>query len=86
MLKVETIVTQNVVVDVTKIPSGVVITLESVHGLNKVVDSSTPIIMLYVGEWTLTAGDVTADQLRLIIPDYEIKESEGKLIVVVTSL
>ena len=85
-LKVETIVTETVTIDTIKIPAGVVITLESEHGLNKVIDAETPKIILYVGEWTVTSGNVTAEELRLIVPEFTVKEVDGEVVLVVTKL
>ena len=82
-ISINTIVTKLVTVDTTKIPTGASITLESAHGLNKVIDSSTTSVVLYAGEWTITSTTLDLETLKSIF-NYEIVNKDGVYVVIVT--
>ncbi|MBR4999224.1 MAG: InlB B-repeat-containing protein, partial [Clostridia bacterium] len=63
------------------IPTGKSITIESAHGLNKVIDKYTGAVKLYDGIWTIVATTLTLDEIKLVFPNYTVTSSNGVITV-----
>ena len=81
-LTIDTIMTAMVSINTNIIPENASITLESIHGLNKVIDSSTEFVMLYSGRWTITSTSLSLAQLQQVFA-YTIEEVNGTYVVIV---
>ena len=82
-LTVLTVINKEVYIVKSAIPEGESITIESEHGLNKVIDSDTNSVMLYSGTWTVTVGNLPLEVLEQVFPAYKVQTSGNTYVIIV---
>ena len=84
-LTVNVVITHTVKIMTSAIPEGESITIESEHGLNKVIDRDTGEVMLYEGIWTVTATTLTLAELQQVFVGYTVTSTNGVITIAVVS-
>jgi len=82
-LEIVTVVSKSVVINTTYILNNT-ITLQSIHGINKILDKSTTQVMLYSGEWIVTKTALSYEQLELVFGKDSIRNENGTYIVTIS--